>query len=361
MATIKQIAKLAGVSIGTVSNVLNELPSVREPARKRVLAVIDSLGYQPSLLGRALRKDKTNMIVMIVPDITNPFFPSVVRGAEDVAFQNGYRLVLCNSDDDFEKEAAYMRELRSYRPSGLIIVPADLNKGEEQVRAYRNAGSAVVYMDRIPPHWRGDAVTSAHDQGAYEATRYLIKLRHKRIATITGPMQGTSAIERLDGFMRAMKEANLPVPPEYIQQTNFNKAGGQEKATVLLRLRPRPTAIFAANDLIALGAIKATREAGLSCPDDISIFGFDNLDMDDEMVPSLSTVDQSILELGASAAQIVMDRAAGDKSPAKRICIPTYLRVRGSTGLLQPSTENAKALSSTKPRKKPVRTPIFPR
>lgn len=334
MATIKQIAKLAGVSVGTVSNVLNELSSVREPARRRVLAAIDSLGYQPSQLGRALRKDKSNIIVMIVPDITNPFFPGVVRGAEDVAFQNGYRLVLCNSDNAYAKESAYMRELRTYRPSGLIIVPADLNQGEDEARAYVRAGSAVVYVDRIPPRWRGDAVTSAHESGAYEATRHLISLGHTRIATITGPMQGTSATERLAGFKRAMKEAKLSFLPEYIQESEFNRSSGQEKASYLLSLRTRPTAVFAANDLIAMGALKAAREAGLSCPDDISIFGFDNLEMDDGTMPSLSTVDQSISELGVRAAQIVVNRVAGDTSPAKRICIPTSLRLRGSTGSL---------------------------
>jgi DNA-binding LacI/PurR family transcriptional regulator len=335
MATIKQIAKLAGVSVGTVSNVLNELSSVREPARQRVLAAIDSLGYQPSQLGRALRKDKSNIIVMIVPDITNPFFPGVVRGAEDVAFQNGYRLVLCNSDNTYAKESAYMRELRTYRPSGLIIVPADLSQGEDEARAYVKAGSAVVYVDRIPPRWRGDAVTSAHESGAYEATRHLISLGHKRIATITGPMRGTSAVERLAGFKRAMKEARLPFPPEYVQEAEFNRSSGQEKASYLLGLRTRPTAIFAANDLIAMGAMKAAREAGLCCPDDISIFGFDNLEMDDGTMPSLSTVDQSTSELGVRAAQIVINRVAGDTNPAKRICIPTSLRLRGSTGSLK--------------------------
>jgi LacI family transcriptional regulator len=336
MATVKQIAKLAGVSIGTVSNVLNELPSVREPIRKRVLAVIDSMDYQPSLLGRALRKDKTNMIVMIVPDITNPFFPGVVRGAEDVAFQNGYRLVLCNSDDDGAKESAYLCELRTYRPAGLIIVPADLTKNEGEARAYIHAGCAVVYVDRIPPRWRGDAVTSAHEMGAYQATKHLISLGHERIATITGPMQGTSAVERLAGFQRAMKEARLTVHRQYIQETSFNRAGGFERAEFLLKLRTRPTAIFAANDLIAMGAIKATRKAGLSCPENISIFGFDNLEMDDETTPSLSTVDQFTSELGARAAQIVINRVAGDKSPATRICIPTCLRLRGSTGPVKP-------------------------
>ena len=176
MPTIKEIAEAAGVSIGTVSNVLNDLPTVREAARKRVLEAIEALGYQPSLLGRALRKDKTNMIVMIVPDITNPFFPGAVRGAEDIAFQNGFRLVLCNSDNDFAKEATYLREMRTYRPSGLIIVPADLSKGTDEATAYLKAGSSVVYVDRIPAKWKGDSVSSDHERGAYIATKHLIEL-----------------------------------------------------------------------------------------------------------------------------------------------------------------------------------------
>ncbi len=351
MATIKQIAKLAGVSIGTASNVLNALPSVREPARKRVLEAIESLSYQPSLLGRALRKDKTNIIVMIVPDITNPFFPGVVRGAEDVAFQNGYRLVLCNSDNDFSKESAYMQELRTYRPSGLIIVPADLSKGTEQAKAYLKAGSKVVYLDRIPPRWRGDAVTSAHEEGAYAATKHLIQLGHKRIATITGPLSGTSAIERLSGFMRAMKESNLAVRPEYVQETSFNQAGGGEKAAILLHLKSRPTAIFAANDLIAFGTLTAIREEGLVCPDDVSVVGFDNLDLGDATIPSISTVDQFVYKLGAKAAQLVVDRMAGDNSPASRVCIPTKLKIKGSTTVPRKDRRPpAKAASGTKAR-----------
>jgi LacI family transcriptional regulator, galactose operon repressor len=195
MATIKEIAKAAGVSIGTVSNVLNGRSTVREQVRARVLKAIDALGYQPSLLGRALRKHKSNMIVMIVPDIANPFFPAAVRGAEDVAFHNGYRLVLCNSDNDVTKEAIYLREMRTYRPSGLIIVPADLRKGLDEARAYLKAGSRVVYVDRVPPAWRGDSVTSAHEKGAIAAMKHLIALGHRRIATTIAYELGTNAAQ----------------------------------------------------------------------------------------------------------------------------------------------------------------------
>jgi LacI family transcriptional regulator len=342
MATIKEIAKLAGVSIGTVSNVLNGLPTVREPVRDRVREAIRVLEYQPSLLGRALRKDKTNMIVMIVPDITNPFFPSAVRGAEDVAFKNGFRLVLCNSDNDFEKEATYIHEMRTYRPAGLIIVPADLSRGTEEAREYLKAGCGVVYMDRIPPKWRGDAVTSAHEQGAYAATRHLIDLGHRRIATITGPLTGPSAQARLQGYERAMKEEDLPIYSDYIQQAEFNKTAGHEKAAVLLKLARRPTAIFAANDLIAFGALAAVREAALSCPRDISLVGYDNLDDSDATVPALTTVDQFAYRLGTSGAQIVIDRTRGADGPARRISLAPELRVKESTA-------PPKGRTSTKP------------
>jgi DNA-binding LacI/PurR family transcriptional regulator len=149
MATVKEIAEQARVSIGTVSNVLNNLPTVREAARRRVLEAIENLGYQPSLLGRALRKDKTNMIVMIVPDITNPFFPGAVRGAEDIAFQNGFRLVLCNSDNSFAKESTYIREMQTYRPSGLIVVPSDLSRSADDMTPF--GATKVAPTPRMKP------------------------------------------------------------------------------------------------------------------------------------------------------------------------------------------------------------------
>lgn len=331
MATIKEIAEAAGVSIGTVSNVLNHLPTVREAARKRVLDAIDELGYQPSLLGRALRKDKTSMIVMIVPDITNPFFPGLVRGAEDMAFENGFRLVLCNSDNDVAKEATYIREMHAYRPSGLIIAPADLSKGAEDTKAYLKAGAGVVYVDRIPAKWKGDSVTSDHEHGAYVATKHLIELGHQRIATVTGPLSAPSARSRLEGFRRAMLGERLKVPAQYIEEAEFNKSAGHEKAAKLLRLHQRPTAIFAANDLIAFGVLTALREAGLRCPEDVSLVGFDNLDDSDVTVPTLSTVDQFAYQLGARALETVVARARGEDGPSRRILLPPELRIKDST------------------------------
>lgn len=332
MANMQEIAKIAGVSLGTVSHVLNNTARVREPMRKRVLDAVQAAGYQPSQLARGLRRDKTNMIGMIIPDITNPFFPAVVRGAEDVAFSNGYRLILCNTDNDHSKELMHLNELRTYLPAGLIVIPSNFSDLTTQAASYRQAGAGVVCIDRLPRNWSGDSVTADNEEGAYNATRHLIQLGHTRLASITGPLHLTNAMDRLGGFKRAIKEAKLRLSPEYVQETTFDKQGGHSKTLILLRLIPRPTAIFAGNDMIALGALLAVREAGLRCPEDISIMGFDDLDLAETTNPSLSSVSQSGYQLGTTAARLLLDRRDGDTSPSKHIVLQTVLNLRNSVG-----------------------------
>jgi LacI family transcriptional regulator len=330
MANMQEIARMAGVSLGTVSHVLNNTARVREPMRKRVLEAVQAAGYQPSQLARALRRDKTNMIGMIIPDITNPFFPAVVRGAEDVAFSNGYRLILCNTDNDHFKELVHLNELRTYLPAGLIVIPSNFSDLTAQAESYRRAGTGVVCIDRLPKNWSGDSVTADNEAGAYNATRFLLQMKHTRLAAITGPLHLTNAKERLDGFKRAVRQSKLRLGPEYIQETTFDKQGGHSKALVLLRLVPRPTAIFAGNDMIALGALLAIRELGLSCPGDVSLMGFDDLDLVETTNPSLSSVSQSGYQLGSTAARILLDRLNGDKGPAKHLVLETSLKLRHS-------------------------------
>ena len=330
MANMQEIARMAGVSLGTVSHVLNNTAVVREATRQRVLEAVQLAGYQPSQLARGLRRDKTNMIGMIIPDITNPFFPAVVRGAEDVAFSNGYRLILCNTDNDHSKEIIHLNELRTYLPAGLIVIPSNFSDLTTQAESYRRAGSGVVCIDRLPKNWSGDSVTSNNEAGAYNATRHLIQLGHTKLATITGPLHLTNSMDRLGGFKRAVKEAKLHLSPEYVQETSFDKQGGHAKTLILLRLIPRPTAIFAGNDMIALGALLAVREAGLRCPEDVSIMGFDDLDLCETTNPSLSSVSQSGYQLGSTAARLLLDRREGDTSPAKHIVLETLLNLRHS-------------------------------
>ncbi len=330
MANMKDVAKLAQVSLGTVSHVLNNSAVVREPMRKRVLEAVQTMGYQPSQLARGLRRDKTNMIGMIIPDITNPFFPSVVRGAEDIAFAHGYRLILCNTDNDHSKELVHLDQLRTFLPAGLLVIPSNFSDLTAQTESYRRAGTGVVCIDRLPRDWSGDSVTVDNENGAYLATRFLIQLGHTKLAAITGPLHLTNAKERLTGFKRAAKAAKLRLYPEYIQETTFDKQGGYAKGLVLLRLVPRPTAIFASNDLIALGVLLAIRESGLRCPNDISVMGFDDLDIAEMTEPSLSSVSQSGYQLGATAVRILHDRFEGDHGPAKHFVLETSLKVRHS-------------------------------
>lgn len=329
---MKEIAKLAGVSLGTVSHVLNGSAAVREPLRKRVMDAVASAGYQPSQLARGLRRDKTNMIGMIIPDVTNPFFPAVVRGAEDVAFEQGYRLVLCNTDNDHAKEIVHMNELRTYLPSGLIVIPSSFSDLTAQAESFRRSGTAVVCVDRLPQNWNGDTVTADNEKGAYDATNYILRQGHKQLAMITGPRHLTNSTNRLKGFKRALAEKKIHIGPEYIQEANFDQHGGYAKTLLLLRMIPRPTVIFAGNDMIAFGALLAFREMGLHCPDDISLFGFDNLDLAEMTSPPLSSVSQPGYQMGTTAAQILMDRVRGDDGPPKHIVLDTAIKIRDSVG-----------------------------
>ena len=348
VANMNDIARMARVSLGTVSHVLNNSVEVREPLRKRVLEAVQATGYQPSQLARGLRRVKTNMIGMIIPDITNPFFPAVVRGAEDIAFSNGYRLILCNTDNDHSKELVHLDALRTYLPAGLIVIPSNFSDLTAQAESYSRVGTGVVCIDRLPKNWSGDSVTANNEEGAYNAIRHLLQMGHTTLAVITGPLHLTNAKERLLGFKRALREAGLHLAPEYVQETTFDKLGGHSKTQILLRLIPRPTAIFAGNDMIALGALLAIREAGLRCPEEISLVGFDDLDLAESTNPSLSSVSQSGYQLGTTAARILLDRLEGDKGPAKHIVLETSLKLRQSVA---PPPAEARPNQKASPRR----------
>jgi len=343
---MRQIAERAKVSIGTVSHVINDTAKVRDKLRQRVLDAIRSLGYQPSQLARGLRRNQTNIVVMIVPDITNPFFPAVVRGVEDVAYKGGFRLVLCNTDNDAQKETFYLNEMRSYRPAGWLVIPATDSHIAMQLKSSAIAGPPVVCIDRQPPGWKGDVVLVANEAGAHSATQHLLRMGHRQLAVITGPLHLTNAVERLKGFKRALAESKVPIETEYIQEAQFNRQSGYQAATRLLRMLPRPTAIFACNDLMAMGVLMAARELGLHCPEDISIVGFDDLDFAEFTAPALTSVHQPGYQLGTTAARLLLDRIDGSKEPAQKIALPSELKIRHSVASLPP------AVLSSKPKRR---------
>jgi len=334
---MRQIAERAKVSIGTVSHVINDTAKVREKLRQRVLHAIDSLGYQPSQLARGLRRNQTNIVVMIIPDITNPFFPAVVRGAEDVAYKHSLRLVLCNTDNDAQKETFYLNEMRSYRPAGWLVIPATDSQMAIQLKSSAASWPPVICIDRQPQGWTGDAVVVANEAGARDATRHLLRMGHRQLAVITGPLRLTNAKERLTGFKRALAEAKVHIEPEYIQEARFDRQSGYESATRLLRMLPRPTAIFACNDLMALGVLMAAREMGLRCPEDISIVGFDDLDFAEFTAPALTSVHQLGYQLGTTAARLLLERMNSRKQIPKKVVLPSELKIRHSTASVSTS------------------------
>jgi DNA-binding LacI/PurR family transcriptional regulator len=332
---MRQIAKRAGVSIGTVSHVINGTAGVRDNLRQRVLEAIRSLNYQPSQLGRGLRRSRTSMVGMIIPDVTNPFFPAVVRGAEDIAYGRSYRVVLCNTDNDPGKEIAYLNELESYRPAGLLLIPAAESRISGALKKLVASGAPVVCIDRQPPGWHGDLVMVANEEGTYNATRHLLRMGHRNLAVITGPHHLSNAVERLKGFLRATEEAGIAVEPEYIQQARFDRHSGYQGAMRLLRMLPRPTAILACNDMMALGTLQAVRESNLQCPEDVSIVGFDNLEFTEFTAPALTTVHQPGYQLGATAARQLLERIDGSTSKPRKTFLQTELKTRNSVAAPQ--------------------------
>jgi DNA-binding LacI/PurR family transcriptional regulator len=220
--------------------------------------------------------------------------------------------------------------LRSYRPAGLLVIPAAESHIAAQLRALASSGPPVVCIDRRPTGWDGDVVVVANEAGAYAATRHLLRMGHRNLAVITGPLHLTNATERLKGFRRALDEARISIEPEYVQEARFDRQSGHQAALRLLRMLPRPTAIFACNDLMALGVLLAARELDVSCPEELSVVGFDNLDFTEFIAPALTTVHQSGYQLGATAARLLLERIDGSKQRIKKLVLPTELKIRHS-------------------------------
>jgi DNA-binding LacI/PurR family transcriptional regulator len=328
VVTMREIAERAGVSLGTVSHVLNDSAAVRDVLRSRVMEAVKDLGYEPSQLARAFSRNSMDLVGMIVPDITNPFFPGVVRGAEDVAYQHGQRLVLCNTDNDASKEISYLADLRSFRSSGVLIIPSLETRVLDSIRP---TDPPVVFVARCPEGWKGDFVVADNEKGGYLVARHLAQLGHRQYGVVTGPLHLNTAHARLEGFQRGLKEAGRKLIPEFIHEARYNSESGHLAAMRLLQMLPRPTAIFAANDLLAMGVLSALREMNLRCPEDVSLVGFDNLDIASYMAPALTTIHESGYEMGANACRLLLDRIKKRNAPVSRVVLPIELRVRDST------------------------------
>lgn len=320
MATIKDVAALAGISYTTVSHVLNKTRPVSEPVRLKVEAAIAELDYVPSAVARSLKARSTATIGLLVPNSVNPYFAELARGIEDACERNGYCVILCNSDDNPQKQRSYLRVLLEKRVDGLVV--ASVGEERDLLDSLASVRTPMVIVDRALDGVDADLVRVDHEQGAYLATRHLLDLGHVDIACINGPANTSVAKLRLAGFRRALR----------VLDGDFTSLGGYEAAAQLLS-RDRPTAIFAANDLMGIGVLRAAAERSISVPGELSVIGFDDIQMCPYVYPALTTVGQSIRELGEMAAAILLRRIVGSGSAAleQRIIAPKIV-LRESTG-----------------------------
>jgi LacI family transcriptional regulator len=331
MATIKDVAALAGISYTTVSHVVNKTRPVSEEVRIKVEAAIQTLDYVPSAVARSLKAKTTATIGLLVPNSLNPYFAELARGIEDYCERNGYCVILCNSDDNPGKQRSYLRVLLEKRIDGLIVASA--GGDSSLVQGLAGVRTPMVIVDRGLDGVEADLVRIDHEYGAYLATRHLLELGHRDIATISGP-QGTSVAQmRLAGYCRALEEAGIEASPGRIVESDFTSIGGYGAAATLLE-RNAPTAIFAANDMIGIGVLRAAAERNVRVPSELSVIGFDDIQMSRYVYPSLTTVGQSILQLGEMAAEVLLRRIA---TPARaldqRIVTPSIV-MRESTAPL---------------------------
>lgn len=305
MASIKDVADRAGVSVASVSRVLNASKPVADGTRRRVLAAAEALHYSIDQRARALRRRKSGTLGLIVSDVGNPYFPEVIAAIEAVAYQSGHDLFLCNSDEDTERERFYVRAMMAQRIGGIIIVPVSLSV-VPLAPALRN-NVPIVCLDRCVDDASLDSVTIDNRAGGALAADALLDRGHRRIAAIVAT-RTTPGQDRLAGFERRLAERGVPLAAALVRDGEYKQAGGYRAARSLFALRERPTAVFVANHPMTLGALHAAREAGLAVPRDLSLVAFDDTAWATFLNPPLTTISQPTHELGAAAARLLIDR-----------------------------------------------------
>jgi LacI family transcriptional regulator len=329
MATIREVAESAGVSYATVSHVINNTRLVSQGTRQRVLAAMEALNYRPNALARSLRQGKTNTLGLVLPDSANPFFAEISRSIEDEAFKRGYSVFLCNTELDTQRELFYVDVLSKKQVDGIIFVAAGDQADSLEFLVGRNM--PVVMVDRDVPNVEVDAVLTDNQLGGYLATRHLLELGHKRIACISGPSSITPSAERMIGYRKALEQAGLPYDERLILRGDYHAQSGMEITHSILNMDPRPTAVFALNDLMALGALRAAAEAGCIVPEELAVVGYDDLEIARFSNPPLTTIAHPKKEIGARALELLVDRISRKGSPPSRLVLPPELIIRRSS------------------------------
>lgn len=335
MPTIRDVASRAGVAPITASRVINNTGYTSEDVRRRVRQAADELGYTPNALARSLRSNQTRTLALVLTDVTNPFWTTVARGVEDTASEAGFHVILCNTDESETKQETYIETLVQKRVDGMLLVPAGSHS--QPIVYLRQQGVPVVVLDRSLPGLQVDSVRSDSRGGACELTRLLLSLGHRQIAVITGPRHVSTAEDRVAGYRQALAKAGINPPDTWVRYGTFTIESGQTMMADILALPERPTALFACNNFLAIGALQTLHQAGINVPQDMSVAGFDDLPTAMVVSPFLTAVAQPAYEMGQRATQLLLDRLGeGKNAPIQEIILPVVLQQRQSTQMLVP-------------------------
>ena len=341
--TVVDIAARAGVAPMTVSRVINESGYVSEAMREKVMRVVKELNYHPNGLARSLKRQSTQVVGILLPDIVNPFSAELVRGIQEVLLSRGYASFICTSERSIEREQAGLRALFDHRVDGIVVATRETPTGNDWLRSLVERNLPVVMVGREFPHPLVDRVTADHEKGGYEATKHLIASGHKRIAFVGVSLASGAGLRRFQGYLAALRDHGLPILEELIAGPDSlsgpgysTQDDGYQCIKRLLALRKPPTAVFARNDFTAIGAMCALHDQGLAVPDDVSIVGFDNVPLAAYTSPPLTTVDQPTIEQGRQAASLLLERIEERREGRARdrveINLNCHLILRQSTG-----------------------------
>ena len=332
MATITDVAKKAGVSVATVSYVVNGTRNVAPETEKRVRRAMEDLEYHPNAAAQSLRTRSTHVVGLVISDISNPFFATLVRGAEDCARQNGYSVLICNTSEKMEDELVYLQLLSRRRIDGMLLAPT--GKNDEMIRRLIERGMHIVFIDRKPDSINAPSVLSENEEGAYQATSHLISLGHTRIGIVVGLPAVSTTTERLRGYEHALSEAGIVLDSALVTYGGSQIESAERACKELFDLDDRPTAVFAGNNLMTIGVMKQLRKLGIRCPQDVSVVGFDDFEWATCFEPTLTMVAQDPYRIGFTAVEQLFEVLSGERLHTTDTRIPTHLKVRGSTSSL---------------------------
>ncbi|HYY97896.1 MAG TPA: LacI family DNA-binding transcriptional regulator [Pyrinomonadaceae bacterium] len=346
MSSIKDVAREAGVSTATVSHVINSTRFVSDEVRARVLAAVERCGYYPNAHARSLASGRSHVLGLVVSDISNPFFPELVKSIETAAFERGYDVMLSNTNYDPERTSHYIRRFIERKLAGVVVMTSELDA--ELIGELAKREVSVVFLDLGEPGVHMSNLRVNYESGIEEAISHLVSLGHTEISFIGGPSHLRSAARRREAFLHSMKR-HLPEARAEVYRGDFKLEGGRRAACEMLDSRERPTAVVAANDMMALGAMVEFRAAGLHIPRDVSIVGFDDIAFATLCEPPLTTVCLPRMELGRRAVEALMSAIERPDQRGVEINIPTYLVTRGSTAAARPpDAEQARRAADSK-------------